>query len=102
MATSAPEGKKRLHLVNYCVSSNAKLAIISYSIKFHVFLIMYMIGINPLSASSFKCLMLGDGGGRGCEVAASISTIPSHWQYVRKIFYILHLIVSIMCHVFAF
>ena len=34
---------------------------------------------NPLSAKHvLKCLMLGDGGDRGCKVAASPSTIPSH------------------------
>ena len=38
-----------------------------------------LLMVNPLSASSFKGLMLGDGGGRGCDVAASTSTIPSHW-----------------------
>ena len=33
--------------------------------------------VNPLSAISFKCLMLGDGGGRVCSyLAASTSTIP--------------------------
>ena len=29
--------------------------------------------LYPLSASSFKCLMLRDSGGRGCEVALSSS-----------------------------
>ena len=62
-----------------------------------------LIAIHPLSASSFKCLMLGDGEGRGCDNRSLYLHHPlalscSHFQAILEI----HVISLLLVHVYVY
>ena len=44
-----------------------------------ILLLTATYNINPLSSSSFKCLMLGDGGGSGCDLHHPLTLSCGHF-----------------------